>query len=210
MNVQDVGCIHDTYSEDTYDSTFEETNNVFDFDYVRYVLEENGLRLWTDEIPYDFFVEKFPDYVQEVSKGGAVDLSIRLSDRYKHNFVNEDYLNSSNREMIRLTSFLSLLQYNTHRDLLGKSFPKSKGGPINQGLSIDGKFVWVPTEKQYNAFQKDYVGKIPGCENIDILVPETREDLMASGINVEKYDEMCEKVFGGAKMEKNKSQDHMS
>ena len=229
LEVQDLSGVHSTWYEEFYNDDFKRSLNYFDIDYVRYVLEENGLRLWVDEIPYEFFAEKFPDYVKLCNDGKYIDLDITFNEDFVYNVLNHhnyvyisdetnfdgrqislDYSDSKNEKLFRLSSFIQLVRYNYYRDYISSSYLQSNGGRIEQGLTEDGRYVWVPTEKQYNSFQEQYLSMVPRCENVDILVPESREDLVASGIDVEKYDDFCEKFYGGAKMEKNKTQDDQS
>ena len=184
-----------------------------DFDYIRYVLEENGLRLFIDEIPYEFFAEKFPDYVDISNKDKFPDLDYEFYEYFflngKSNGYNGNLISmtcdSNNIDKIRLASFIILVRYNVSREAIATNISDNdskttKYGYIETGLTPDGRYVWCPTKLQYRVVQND-VKRLPKCENVDILIPETREDLIASGVDVEKYDEMCEKVFGGAKME---------
>ena len=203
-----------TYSgvDGNYDAEFKgvTTDN---FDYIRYVLEENGLRLFIDEVPYEFFVEKFPDYVDISNKDKYADLDREFVDYFYFNTNQNGYngnlvsmtCDSSNIDKIRLATFDLLVRYNVSREAIATNISDNddkttKYGYIETGLTPDGRYVWCPTKLQYRVVQND-VKRLPKCENVDILIPETREDLIASGIDVEKYDEMCEKVFGGAKME---------
>ena len=226
LGPQDFTRIHDEWDSSLYNKSLFNAVKYFDIDYVRYVLEENGLRLWTDEIPYVFFAEKFPDYVKICDERNYCDLGIDYNEKFVYSvlghhdyrFISDDYdfdgtiicadyLNPENAEAFRLAAFMQLALYNNCRDMIAAGFHKTGDGRIKLGLSIDGKYVWVLTEAQYNCFQDEYLPKFSKCENVDILIPETRDDLIASGVDVEKYDEMCERIFGGATMQDSKTQD---
>ena len=196
--------------------------NSEDFDYVRYVLEENNLRMWIDEIPYEFFEEKFPDYVKICNQDKFFDLDDQYGDYFWTNGMSHGYngslalmqYDSNNIDKMKLATFIQLAHYNRTREAIATNISDNddkttKYGYIETGVTRDGKYVWCPTKLQYRVVQND-VKRLPKCENVDILIPETREDLIASGIDVEKYDEMCEELFGGAKMKKNKTQDDQS
>lgn len=194
----------ESYNPDFHDNMY------YDIDFIRYVCEENNLRLFVDEIDYELFKEKFPEFVEVCDNGRIDDLAIvYLNDfpeklDYKGSLIDVNYMDADLHELSELTCFYQLRNYNSEREHISANLPDEYGGLIKNGLSVDGEYVWCLTEKQYDCFSED-LHKIPKCENINILVPETREDLIASGIDVEKYDKMCEELFGGAKMEKNKT-----
>ncbi len=207
-----------------YDDVLVSFQESVDIDYIRYVLEENSLKFWVDEIPTEFFKEKFPDYYNLVNNTGNG--YVITEDEYFNYFVRNSASNGyngnlsdfsssgKNEEKLKEACFIQLMYYNQHREKLASNISdnddgKIKYGFIESGVTEDGKWVWCPTELQYRVVQND-TKHLPKCKNIDIKISETREDLIASGIDIEKYDEMCEKVFGGAKMEKNKTQDDQS
>jgi len=180
-----------------------------DLDFIRYILEENGLRLWVDEIPYEFFEEKFPEYVKECNQGGYRNLHYKYDDYdlsshgYDGFLKNLDY-KSGNIEMIKMACFMCLTHYNAIRDTVAASMDAlddqaTKYGCIETGKTPDGKYVWCLTEPQYKRISY-YTHKLLKCKNVDVLVPETRQDLIDSHVRVDQYDEMTEKVFGGAKI----------
>ena len=205
--------------ENSFDSVMDSIDMRLDMDFIRYIFEENGWRLWIDPIPDSYKEEKFPEIVDKFKHNKYLDLNAQYWDGFyyqpdKYGFdgkhiTSVDYLNPENEELLQLVCVMQIQNYNELWEELAATMKNDTVDSIEIGLTADGHYMWYPSEQQFNIFSH-FFHKIPGCENIDILVPETREDLMASGINVEKYDEMCEKVFGGAKMEKYKSQDHMS
>lgn len=180
-------------------------NKFFDVDYIRYVCEENGLRFFVDEIPYELFKDRFPDLVDLCDNNKIDEIAMVYLNQfpdelgYKGSLINVDYSNANLKELSRITCFYFLRNYNTEREFVAANLPNDYGGLIENGVSVDGKYVWCLSEKQYDCFSADLHTK-PKCENINILVPETREDLITSGVDVEKYDKMCEELFGGAKM----------
>ena len=46
------------------------------------------------------------------------------------------------------------------------------------------------------------VHKTSKCETVDNLIPESREDLITPGVDVENYDKMANELFCGAIMNK--------
>jgi len=197
-----------------YDDVLSGFQESVDIDFIRYVLEENGLRFWIDEIPTEFFREKFPDYYDLVNKGD--NSYIIIEDEIFNYFVRNGSMNGyngsladfyssgGNREKTTQACLIQLMYYNQDREKIVANMPDNddhttKYGCIKTGLTPDGKYVWCLTKLQYRVVQND-TKRLPKCENIDILIPETRDDLIASGVDVEKYDEMCKKLFGGAKM----------
>lgn len=183
-----------------------------DLEFVRYVLEENDLRLWTDEIPYSYFKEKYPEFIQYVDSNNEDALSeFHLSDYYFENFMDhntgkllpmtEIEVPTSDDELIyyKFTEFERLTDYNSARYFLASTYKDDKDGIVRIARSTDGKNVLLYTENQYKTFGR-FVRKYDGCKKIDVLTPENREDLSASGIDVDKYDEIMSKTVGSAKM----------
>lgn len=205
--------------EASYKVEFFGVTDDIDLDYIRYVLEENNLRMWTDEIPTDYFIEKFPEYYDISNNDGMPDLDLDYAEYFLINGRPHGYDGSLltidyDNDKLELACFIQLVRYNKDRDAISANVSDNdtaskKYAYIETGVTEDGKWVWCPTEDQYELINND-THKFPKCKNVDILVPETRQDLEDAHINVEKYDEMCEKVFGGAKMEKYKTQEHLS
>lgn len=197
--------------DESYEGPFNGIQSALDLDYVRYVLEENGLRLWVDEIPYSYFEEKFPEYTDDCRQKKFLDINVQYWDGFFYqadkygfdgkNLTTVDYTNGEYTDIIKLACFMNLYCYNDFREQIAATIQNNKVGIIQQGLTPDGKYVWCMTEEQHSSFSVR-VHKMSKCENVDILIPESREELAASGIDVEKYDEMTEVLFGGAKMSK--------
>lgn len=201
-----------SYTGANFDGIFNTFYETMDLDYVRFVLEENDLRFLDDQISYEYLEEKFPQYISLCKAGGFSQLDndfINIfvleaqQNGYNGNLI-EYYENSGDYDKTQLACFMQLAYYNYNRDRLAANMPDKdddhiKYGFIETGETLDGEYVWCPTELQYRVV-KNRVKHLSKCENINILVPETREDLIASGIDVEKYDKMCEELFGGAKM----------
>lgn len=189
--------------QEVYDSLVYD-NSLFDIDFVRYICSENNLRLFVDEIPYEYFSDRFPEYIKLCNDGRYNEIGVQYHNSfpdevgYKTSLIDMDYSDSSKHDIEQISCFRHLGEFNYFREWFAATFPKEYGGAIANGKSVDGKYVWCLTEEQYNRAM-EYIHKLPKCENVDILVPETREELIASGIDVEKYDDMCEQLFGGAK-----------
>lgn len=197
--------------DESYEGPFNGIQSALDLDYVRYVLEENGLRLWVDEIPYSYFEEKFPEYTDDCRQKKFLDINVQYWDGFFYqadkygfdgkNLTTVDYTNGEYTDIMKLACFMNLYCYNDFREQIATTIQNNKVGIIQQGLTPDGKYVWCMNEEQHRSFSVR-VHKMSKCENVDILIPESREELAASGIDVEKYDEMTEVLFGGAKMSK--------
>ena len=207
LNVEDVSSFEFVPKEaEVYDKLYY-SNQQFDLDFIRYIYSENNLRLFIDEIPYEYFADRFPEYIKLCNEGKFTSIDLPYLNSfpdevgYKSSLLDMDYSDSNKHDIESISCFRHLGEFNYFRECIAANFPKDYGGAIANGKSVDGKYVWCPTEEQYMRVM-EYIHKLPKCENVDILIPETREDLIASGIDVEKYDDMCEQLFGGAKMTK--------
>ena len=64
---------------------------------------------------------------------------------------------------------------------------------MRYSYEFKGKYVAVPTKGQYEKLTQD-LQSIPGCEGIDISKVETRDDLIGTGVDVERMDKIYAKV----------------
>ena len=188
---------------------------VFDIDLVRYIMSLNGLRFWIDEIPYSFFESLFPEYIGLYNERAA---KIRAGeiDEKDYNFVQivcpettfssfvtklhgsfknaeKTYIDALNSDELRGLVFRQMLEYNSVRLRCLYASRFFSCGQIEIGKTSEGKYVAVPTKEQYEKLTKD-LQSIPGCEGIDISKVETRDDLIRTGVDVERMDKIYAKV----------------
>lgn len=144
---------------------------------IRAILSSQGLRFGIDEIPASFIQERFPRYyydaivfnkfnkccVEEVSEPIADPLTLN-SIFEAPSIMDRDY-----------DLFRACLMYNYIRSCYMYDNPYGTG-PIQQVRDAStGMNVLVPTESQIEELQQD-INSIPGCENINIFVPESPQD----------------------------------
>ena len=203
-----------------YDSMISDAQNgedcAFDIELIRYIMSENGLRFWIDEIPYSLFESMFPEYIElycereekiRLGEIGEADWNfeqIVCSDEVfsyfikdlKRSFKNatESYIQETSPKDLKSIIFRQMTQYNVSRMSCIYGSKLFSCGQIEIGKTLDGKYIAVPNKEQYDKLISD-IHSIPRCENMDILTVETREDLIQSGIDVEKYEKIYNKAF---------------
>lgn len=176
-----------------------------DFELVRYILEENNLRMWVDEIPYSYFENNFPDIIDEIQEYGYVQVQDRNYDPshkdflenygfdgYSYASINIDGSDELKKEL-EYDIFNTACSYNAYRNYYLYNY--SATSLVEMARTTDGKIIWVPTEIEYNQIMTK-TNQIPGCENLDIMYPESREDLINSGMDLDGYDEFYTFVVG--------------
>lgn len=177
-----------------------EDGHGFDMSFIRYVMSRNNLRFWIDEIPYSLISNLYPEYYEifnfslndvpfyDLLQGN--DKVNRFREAFEYNESIENLLDYSecDDDLYTCITFDNIGIYNVERyRCIFNSYELVKLGRNNEG-----RVVMIPTEIQYNKFNRAFQ-KIPGCENIDILKVETRDDLIES-LGLEKV-EMYDKVY---------------
>lgn len=176
-----------------------------DFDLLRYILEENNLRMWVDEIPYSYFETNFPDIMKGIEEYGCFEVQDKNYDPshwdllkgygfdgYSYASITIDGTEEQRKEL-EYDIFNTASLYNMYRNYYLYYYEDTSLREIAR--TTDGKIIWVPTEIEYNQIMRK-TNQIPGCENIDIMYPESREDLINSGIDLDRYDEFYTFVIG--------------
>lgn len=173
-------------------------------DIVRYVMAANNLRMWIDEIPFEFFQKYFPDYIERYLKGERFDFeysynSIQdVSDLiYECSSKGESALREflakctpEQYEYVRYYIFDTLLQYNFARFEFSATYSTLISFmPIAE--DVDGKYVLAPSSATLDKFQRQ-INLLPKCETLDITNPETYDDIVNSGINVDLIERTFE------------------
>ena len=151
----------------------------YDLAYVRAILQINGWRFAVDEIPYDYFVQRFPSFMESICATGELpsvmqdpqnESCMRQNDPFSYtNMYDRDY------EM-----FIALYMYNVMRLSYIYNNPYGNTNDLTDDVlqvrdAETGRNVLVPTEEQYYQMMED-ITSIPGCENVDIRFVETREN----------------------------------
>lgn len=152
--------------------------------YVRAYLQVNGLRFGIDEIPYDFFVERFPGFMEYIVE--IEDLPMTQQQDPNDPSLEEiaDPLAFNNAYDYDYAFFNALGIYNEVRMCYMYNNPygsiNNYADDIKQVKDANtGRNVLVPTEEQYYQMMED-ITSIPGCENLDIAVVESKENFYES------------------------------
>ena len=202
----------------TQNCFFSDTKNgdyAFDMDLIRYIMSQNNLRFWIDELPYSLFETMFPDYIklyterlQKIRTGSIsrkdddFESIVCSSDSFFYfvrnlhgSFKNADdsYFAEISENDLRGLIYRQMSTYNRERMVYLLASRNFSCKQIEIGRTPDGKYVAVPTKEQYEKVMGDFHG-IPECENLDILKVETRDDLVDAGIDVDKYDKLFDRI----------------
>ncbi len=202
----------------TYESFIKESQRgeyAFDIDLVRYIMAENGLRFWIDEIPYSLFESMFPEYIElyneraTMIRNGEIDESkytfvqiVCPETTFSHfvsvlhcSFQNAEntYVDDLSLDELKGLVFRQMLEYNSIRMRCLYASRKFACGQIEIGRTSDGKYVATPTVDQYKKLMKD-IHSIPRCESIDILNVETRDDIIEADIDIERIGKIYARV----------------
>ncbi|MBO4494240.1 MAG: hypothetical protein J5752_00110 [Clostridiales bacterium] len=204
--------------KNTQDSFFEDSRRgiyAFDIDLIRYIMSRNNLRFWIDELPYSLFESMFPNFIELYSeraiqiKAGFISPEdcnfecivcpetpfMYFVSNLHGSFKNADnsYIDEIAETELRGLIYRQMSTYNTQRMVYLLASRVYSCGQIDLGRTEDGKYVAVPTKEQYEKMMSDF-HSIPGCETMDILKVETRDDLIAAGIDVDRYDKLFNKI----------------
>ena len=192
----------DGYSGDQ----FAEINmgRILDLDFVRYILAENGLRLWVDEIPFAFFEENFPELVEKYNMCNLEDLFNMYNSysdlwdfvaSYDENHENaySSFVSDGDEKALewhRIWLFEALKDYNIMRLVFTDDNTKDRiHGKIDIVETIDGKNVYDFDDSGYESLSRR-TRELYHCENVIIGEVETLEQLKESGINVDLYQQV--------------------
>lgn len=204
--IKQFGASFDTYFAPDFVANTADFQK-FQLDIARYILEENGLRMWVDEIPYEFFEQKLYDIYYKYTTVPFDELFSQDSDSDEsyasgkfRGFSSIKYDKGSseyNREVAEMY-FGAATFYNRLRHLMIYDLG------ANQIRNTDGhNVIQFADEKIYNKVRetfKDFYGY-----DFDPIHngPETREDLAINYFNipVEEFDEAA-KAIGGVKFER--------
>ncbi len=147
--------------------------------YVRAIMQINGWRFGIDEIPYEYLVDRFPYFMSTAVVDGTIQGSWEdMSD--PDMFEVTDPLGFNGMYDFDIVLFTACTVYNDTR--LSYIYNNPYGSIDNLTDDVlqvrdaeTGRNVLVPTEEQYYQMMED-INSIPGCENVDIAVVETREN----------------------------------
>ena len=205
--IKQFGASFDTYFAPDFVANTADFQKL-QLDIARYILEENGLRMWVDEIPYEFFEQKVNYLYND---------NITLSDEelcnhmlysveytpdgndftgfssIKCNPGTDEYMKTISEFFFDAAAFYNSVRLSIIYDL-----------GANQIRNTDGhNVIQFADEKIYNKVRetfKDFYGY-----DFDPIHngPETREDLAINYFNipVEEFDEAA-KAIGGVKFER--------
>lgn len=180
------------------DSTF-----TIDINFIRYVMSRNNLRFWGDETNYSLMYNLFPEYVSILNNEDYDTLSKLENDKRLDDFHDsrENDYSIINFYEFNGENFDDFFYYYLYRDISEFNVVRYEcilddPSCVELGRNSQGYIVIVPTEIQYNKYNNGF-NQVPGCENIDILKVETREDLINSlGLEtVEFYDEVYDQIL---------------
>ena len=145
--------------------------------FVRAILIDQGLRFGIDEIPYSYIEQRFPYFLDSIESTGDIPMSLQQTSQYYN--ISDISQIGCNYDYDALL-FGAIEAYNLSR--ISYIYNNSYGDPNNTSDeilqvrdAITGNNVLVPTEEQYYQMMED-INSIPGCENVDIAVVESREN----------------------------------
>ena len=158
---------------------------------LRAVFSYLGLKFGIDEIPASFLIERFPRFYYDEFEGTdpyQFQDTIEINDPCVNNEtfeVNLGYYDSikdmQDANALDVILFQTCLYYNKARIncIYGHPYGDDYSGFILQVRDADtGKNVLVPTLEQAEVIQTD-ISSIPGCEDVDIYMPQTSDDFYA-------------------------------
>ncbi len=169
------------------------------FEIVRYFLAMNNLRMWIDEVPYSVFETFFPDYLQFYKDGDRnalfeeafsqqdtldlINMDPNNGESLIDSFISIKEASAESQNVMRFCMFFWLMDYNECRyDLSVTYSPAMNFIPIAK--SVEERYVLIPSTRALQRLQ-ELTKSIPKCEALDITRPETYDDLVISGVNVD-------------------------
>ena len=224
VHMYDVGYLQEYYNKlDVFRYVYhsKETDESINFrrQIDMFILENLGLRLYVDEIPYEFFEKNFSDYLELLKPTGDLeyDMYHGLDDVYNR-FTDsqndiiagsksiDDFLSkvdqNTDKEMFRFLIFYSAMTYNQKRCSMVYDYHGSGEGDqykaiyIQQVRTIDGKNVLLFKPYQLDAFMKDMHDQKCYANIENIYVPLTKDDLDKADIEYDKFEHAVVDVAG--------------
>lgn len=144
--------------------------------FVRAILIEQGLRFGIDEIPYSYFEQRFPFFLDCMENDWDLPTCMLETDDFGISDISEIGCNYDYDYII----FNAIIAYNLSRATYIYNNPYGSTSDLTDDVlqvrdASTGNNVLVPTEEQYYQMMED-INSIPGCENVDIAVVESREN----------------------------------
>ena len=144
--------------------------------FIRAILIEQGLRFGIDEIPYSYIESRFPYFTDCMENDYDLPIPLLETDDYCISDISEIGCNYD----YDFIMFSTIMGYNLARATYIYNNPYGSQSNLTDDVlqvrdAETGNNVLVPTEEQYNQMMED-ITSIPGCENVDIAVVETREN----------------------------------
>ena len=166
--------------------------------FSRYFLSLNGDRFMENHIDNRFFHDYFPEYSVECDKGNARKIAeeylsnnpyytmlLQINDssglsKFMSNYKDEPEA----QEAMKYFIFYCLQNYDTSWGLSSGSYSTLYGFlPLTR--ETDGNITIVYNSTTTFDKLQSVVNSMPNCENLDITKPETYEDLVNSGVDVD-------------------------
>ena len=189
----------DTDIIDTYGEIRMLQEQGYYMDFARYVKVLESECVMTKQISNEFFKNYFHDYWQLCQQGKLNDFLNKLNySKYclqirgglqtegvsaLDKFLSKNIDEPEAHEDVKACIFMELCDYNQCWFNLASTYSNYISFmPITE--TTDHEFVIVPSSASYKKLQ-DIVSAAPHCENLDISKPETYEDLVNSGVNID-------------------------
>ncbi len=181
-------------------------NQGYFMDFARYILSLQDNVPMKYSFNNEFFKTYFYDYWCETQNGNFFVMvnNFMFNNKYYTNLRNSfdthgmsslrDFLsknldNPEAKEAVKFLIYNELGEYNVKWFDLAGTYSKYIGFmPITE--TTDYEFVAVPSSATFDKLQ-DIVSKAPNCQDLDISKPETYDDLLNSGVDVD----LIEKAF---------------
>ena len=176
---------------------------------ARYILAKNDLCFLTDEIPYSFFKEKFPDIIDKINNGGAIyegkeELFEQFYDENATDKIANNINYTENIDEFRQILFVSLVNYNYFR--AGLIYDFNHNYDVHDEIKQRRCLVPYKDETRelnrliYNKYQYGVLTSdlqdVYGYE-FNLLEPESIDSLREHGIDVEKIDNLLQGLIDG-------------
>ena len=180
---------------------------------ARYILAKNDLCFLTDEIPYSFFEEKFPDIIDKLNNGESVyECDDELYNLFYDENVTDKISNNvnymENIDGFRKVLFVSLVNYNYFR--AGLIYDFNHNYDVHDEIKQRRCLVPYKDETRelnrliYNKYQYGVLTSdlqdVYGYE-FNLLEPESIDSLREHGIDVEKIDNLLQGLIDGPEFE---------
>ncbi len=213
LTLEDVGFIqsqeigdNDTDIINVKDTINYLQNQGFFMDLSRYVLSLQGNLPMKYSFNNEFFKTYFYDYWSETQKGNysVLDNSFMFDNKYYYDlktnydihgmsslrdFLGRNLDDPDAREAVKFFIYNELGEYNLTWYKLAGTYSSYIGFmPITE--TVDYEYVAIPSSATSDKLQ-DIVSKAPNCQDLDISKPETYDDLLNSGVDVD----LIEKAF---------------